>query len=341
VNVSDLHTAIYEAGFDSFAVMPAEPVHAILPKLQEAQRENRYPDFVDPDIAKRIDPKNLQESAKSVISLAVSYATGDPGPTPAFHGTISRSAWGMDYHAVLAKRMDKVIAYLQEKVGATTCTKAVDTSFLIDRALAVEAGLGYPGSNCAVYVPPFGSWVFLGEILVDVELPPTKEQDKSNWSCPMACDHCIKACPTGALYAPGKIKPQRCLSYLTQASGSVPLEFREKMGNTLWGCDICQKVCPVNRQAERSPHEEFRPIVGPHVDLRHLLTLTKKEFLDQFGATSMAWRGKNVIQRNACLILGNQGRPEALPILKKTAQEHPSTTVRDAASWAIEKIQTG
>jgi epoxyqueuosine reductase len=234
--------------------------------------------------------------------------------------------------------MNKVIGFLKEHFGASRCTKAVDTTFLIDRALAVEAGLGYPGRNCAVYVPPFGSWVFLGEILVDVELPPTKTKQQDNWACPQGCALCVQACPTGALFAPGKIQPKRCISYLTQMSGPIPLELRDKIGGKLWGCDICQQVCPVNQTAQPSRHREFSPLVGPHIELLPLLDLTKQEFTEQFGRTSMAWRGKNVLARNACIILGNQGRAEALPLLEKTAREHPSAIVKDAAGWAANKL---
>lgn len=336
----ELEEVIYKAGFDAFAIMPARPVSHMLPILKEAQTEDRYPDFVDPDITKRVDPRNLQRSAKSIISLAMAYNTGQPGKTPRLHGAVSRSAWGLDYHRILSEAMDKIVDYLKEHQGAVECTKAVDTSFLIDRALAVEAGLGYPGSNCAVYVPPFGSWVFLSEILVDVALSPTKEEDKNHWSCPAHCDLCVQACPTGALFAPGKIKPKRCISYLTQMSGSIPLEFRDKIGNKLWGCDICQQVCPTNQEAHLSSHQEFKPLIGPHIDLVSLLDLTKAEFAEMFGETSMAWRGKNTIQRNASIVLGNQGNTEALPILEKTAHEHPSTVVKEAAAWAVKKIQS-
>lgn len=334
-----LERVIWDAGFDAFAIMPAAPLNKMLPILQDAQRENRYPDFVDPDLIKRIDPRNLQKTAKSVITLAMSYNTGDPGAPPPLHGTVSRSAWGLDYHRVLAEGMEKVIAYLQEHLGAQECTPVVDTSFLIDRGLAIESGLGYPGSNCAVYVPPYGSWVFLGEILVDVELPITKKTGQDNWSCPIECQICVRACPTEALFAPGKIRPHRCLSYLTQKSGTIPLEFRGKIGSRLWGCDTCQRACPRNQEAEQSRHQQFAPQMGPHLPLLPLLELTKKEFQAQFGHTSMAWRGKNIIQRNACIILGNQKNPEALPALEKTVQEHPSQSVRDAAIWAIQKIK--
>ncbi len=338
MNLRKLQQAVYEAGFDAFAVMPAKRIEYMLPILREAQAENRYPDFVDPEIEKRIDPRNLQRSARSIVSLAVSYFTGSPGACPPLHGTVSRSAWGVDYHQVLGERMNKVIGFLKEHFGASRCTKAVDTTFLIDRALAVEAGLGYPGRNCAVYVPPFGSWVFLGEILVDVELPPTKTKQQDNWACPQGCALCVQACPTGALFAPGKIQPKRCISYLTQMSGPIPLELRDKIGGKLWGCDICQQVCPVNQTAQPSRHREFSPLVGPHIELLPLLDLTKQEFTEQFGRPSMECRGKNVLARNACIILGNQGRAEALPLLEKTAREHPSAIVKDAAGWAANKL---
>lgn len=332
-----LSEIISQAGFDAFAVMPARPVERFLSVLQSAQAEGRYPEFVEQDVAKRIDPRNLQSSAKTVITLAVSYNTGPAGPTPPLHGTISRYAWGQDYHRVLQERMAKVCAQLERHWGARLCTPAVDTTFLVDRALAVEAGLGFPGGNCAVFVPPWGSWVFLAEILVDVELP-AQPWTHDNWSCPVECGHCVRACPTGALLAPGKIQPSRCLSYLTQASGNIPPEFRTKLGNRLWGCDTCQQVCPINQQASLGRHQEFAPLVGPHVPLLPLLELDKEGFLQQFGATTMAWRGKNVIQRNACIILGNQGAKVALPALEKTAQEHPSPQVREAAAWAVEQL---
>lgn len=334
----DLALTITQAGFDAFAIMPVRPLTNMLPILAEAQRENRYPDFVDKDFKKRIDPHNLQKDAQSIIALAVSYNTGHPGPTPLLYGTVSRSAWGRDYHHVLNERMDQIITSLKRDFGAKKCSKAVDTSILIDRALAIEAGLGYPGSNCAVYVPPYGSWVFLGEILVDIELPTSTKAKQSNWACPVECDLCIKACPTNALFAPGKIKPQRCISYLTQMSGIIPLDLRSKIGNRLWGCDTCQQACPQNQKAALSSLQEFKPILGPHINLPEVLKLNKTEFFQQFGATSMAWRGKNVIQRNACIVLGNQATKEALPILEKTAQKHPSPMVREAALWAVERI---
>lgn len=335
-----LKKAIYDAGFGDFAIIPATPLLQMRPVLEKAQAEDRYPEFVERDISKRIDPNALQASAKSIISLAMPYYTGDPNPRLPLHGTISRSAWGRDYHRVLQEAMDQVITYLKEHLGAKECTKAIDTSFLIDRALAIEAGLGFPGSNCSAYVPPFGSWVFLGEILVDVELPTTKKEGQDHWACPVECTACLRACPTNALFAPGKINPHRCISYLTQMSGPIPLELREKIGTKLWGCDICQQACPANHGVTQSTRGDFQPLLGSQIPLLPLLDLSKKDFQVMFGSTSMAWRGKNTIQRNTCIALGNEGNAQALPHLEKIANEHPSDLVKEAALWAVNKIKS-
>lgn len=338
-SLKNLGTAIYQAGFDAFEIIPAAPVEKMLPILEEAQRERRCFPFVPPDPRARIEPRTLQKSARSIICLAVNYYTGEPGPAPALHGTISRSAWGKDYHLVLDEGMEQVISYLKLHYNAEECTKAADTSCLVDRALAIESGLGYPAANCSVYVPPFGSWVFLAEILVDAPLPYTKSEDRDNWSKPIECEACIKACPTAALLAPGKIDPQRCLSYLTQKSGAIPLEFREKLGNRLWGCDSCQAACPRNKAVPLSRCGDFLPLSSPHIDLIALLEMDRARFEKAFAQTSLAWRGKNVLQRNACIVLGNQRAAQAVPVLVKTSQEHASPIVREAARWATEKIK--
>lgn len=337
--LENLARLISNTGFDAFSIMPAVTIDKMGPILKKAQTEGRYPPFVDQDIKKRINPRALQQSARSVISLAVSYYTGNPGPRPPLHGTLSRSAWGIDYHLVLNERMDRLIAGLKQHFGAQECSKGVDTSFLVDRALAIEAGLGFPGSNCCVYVPPFGSWVFLGEVLVDIALPATQNFEADNWENPIECPACVQACPTNALIGPGEIRPERCLSYLTQKSGSIPLEFRDKLGTRLWGCDTCQQVCPKNRAALPSPHREFKPVVGPHVPLIPLLEMDNNQFRAEFGRTSLAWRGKNVLQRNACIVLGNERNKGAVSSLMKTARSHPSPNVREAAEWALEEIR--
>jgi epoxyqueuosine reductase len=337
-SVDRLRQAAYRAGLDGIAVTHARPLTYIESFLREAQAEGRYAQFAHEDIGLRLDPKNVFHAAKSVISGAVAYKTVEPGPAAPLTGRISRSAWGKDYHKVVREALERLVPFLQAEYGVKQWHIAVDDTPLIERALAGQSKLAAIGANCAAYVPPFGSWVFLGEIVVDVELPTFPETAPS-LPCEECGERCVKACPTGALMAPGKIDAKRCLSFLTQKTGAIPPEFRKKLGNRLWGCDTCQEACPINQRAKRAPREEFSPIIGPHYPLLELLAMGKAQIAQAFGETSMAWRGKNVLQRNACLILGNQKAAAALPVLKDTADHHPSPTVREAAAWAVAEIE--
>lgn len=332
-----LRRAAWEAGLDAVSVTHVKPQTYLKEFMQEAQDEGRYSQFAAPDIDLRITPTKAFPKAKSIITAAVAYRTVDPGTAPKMHGTISRSAWGRDYHKVLKEAFTRLITFLQEEYGVREWLIAVDDTPLVERALSAQSGLAIIGPNCAAYVQPYGSWVFLGELLVDVELEPSSPENTGP-PCDKCDLRCVKACPTNALIGPGLIDARRCLSYLTQKTGTFPEELRDRLGSRLWGCDTCQHVCPANRAAQKSRHSDFEPIVGPHFPLMELLGLTKNEYQQIFGETSIAWRGKNVLQRNACIVLGNQRAEEALPLLKQTAAGHPSEVVREAAQWAIRRI---
>lgn len=332
-----LRQAAWDARIDAIAVTHTRPQTDLQEFLHRAQEEGRYSQFAAPDIKGRTTPTTVLASAKSIITVAVAYKTVDPGPAPKLHGTISRSAWGLDYHQVLRQAMERLVPFLQTEYGVTEWYCGVDDTPLVERALSRQAGLAQIGPNCAAYVHPYGSWVFLGEILIDVELELSSQKPVGPL-CTACDERCVKACPTGALMSPGQIDASRCLSFLTQKTGSIPEEFRDRLGSRLWGCDTCQQVCPANRAAEQSRHSQFEPIVGPHFPLTDLLTMTKAQYYQVFGETSIAWRGKNVLQRNACIILGNQKAKEALPLLEEIQKEHPSPAVQEAAQWAIEKI---
>lgn len=326
------------AGIDALAVTQAEPQVYLEAFLRAAQREGRYAQFAVQDVAARLDPQKVLPEARSVISAAVAYKNVDPGAAPRLTGTISRSAWGLDYHKVVRKALERLVPFLQAEYGVQKWHIAVDDTPLVERALAAQARLASLGANCAAYVPPYGSWVFLGELLVDVELPAMP-----GTASPLPCEECgyrcVKACPTNALVAPGIIDARRCLSYLTQKTDSIPLEFRPKLGSRLWGCDTCQAVCPLNKAAAQSARAEFTPLVDPQFSLLDLLAMDNAGFKEAFGETSIAWRGKNVLQRNACLILGNQKAAEARPQLAETAAHHPSPAVREAAAWALNRLE--
>ena len=215
-----LGQAIYQAGFDAFATVPANPLQRMLPVLKQALLEERYPDFVDGDLEKRVDPRRLQSSAQTVITLAVSYNTGPPGSTPPLHGTISvlPGVWIITRPAGAHESSDRL------SQGTPWCSAVHEGGgyqLLIDRALAVEAGLGYPGSNCAVYVPPFGSWVFLGEILVDIELPPTSRGNRRTGpALSTAISH--QPAPQTRSWPLGRLNPSAACPILLKCRAPVP-----------------------------------------------------------------------------------------------------------------------
>lgn len=308
--------------------------------LTAQAEEGTYPPFTEKDIQKRTRPEDILPTAQSILSIAVSYLTpheGYPkrGDTP--RGIVSRYAWGKDYHPILAQKLDAIVAFLQERVGhSIEYASFVDTGPPVDRAYAERAGIGWYGKNACIYVPGSGSWVFLAELLTDVKLQPDPPLHKSCGTC----DKCMRACPTGAIERPFWVNPRKCLSYITQMPGTIPRNYRKKMGRHLWGCDICQVVCPWNWEATAQGEPPFSPSedLSERPALIPLLTMTKSQFKQWFGPTAMGWRGKKIIQRNACICLGNIGDPVAVPPLIDRLFNDPKPVVRLSAAWALGEI---
>ncbi len=273
---------------------------------------------VDPEIIAE-DEKGRQDGAE------------DPFPK----GRLSRYAWGEDYHRVMLPRLKELAGFLEKALPGTRCRVMVDSGPLLEKALAYRAGLGFFGWNSCIITERFGSWVFLGTLLTTAPLPPDPFQPGT---C-RECGHCIEACPTGAIAAPYVVDPTRCLSYVTQARGVVPEEFRIPMDDRLFGCDTCQAVCPHNAAPEWGNHQEFfpHPKIGTAPSLEMVMGLTNKGFRSTFGQTAAGWRGKKILQRNAAINLGNSGSPRAVPLLKKALTD-PSEPVRVAAKWALARI---
>ncbi len=308
--------------------------------LEAGRRQGTYPPFTESDIPSRTRPANLLPGAKSILSVAISYLTDDAhhplaGDTP--RGLVSRYAWGDDYHPILKEKLEAIVSFLQREVDfPLEYCSYVDTGPLVDRAVAARSGIGWFGKNACIYVPGSGSWVFLGEILTNVPLEPDPPISKSCGTC----DKCIRACPTGAIERPFWVNPSKCLSYITQMPGWIPMEYRKPMGRHLWGCDICQVVCPWNWEAEPSADDAFRPNahLGARPELIPLLTMTKSQFRSWFGDTAMAWRGKKTIQRNACICLGNIKDPVAVPALADRLIHDVKPVIRGSAAWALGQI---
>jgi len=334
--VKELFAQAYSLGLDAVAVTHPAPFAESLPTLAKLQEQKLYPKFAEQDLQLRTHPQALLPSVKSIISTAIAYKSVPPRVEPQ-SGLLSRYAWGSDYHRVLTERLTALARWMQAHLSVNEYLICVDTKPTIDRAIFLRAGLGWLGKNCCVYLPDYGSWIFLGSILVDVELPATNP-------APIAsrcgdCELCVKACPTNALFAPGRINPNICISYLTQIQGFIPRHLREKIGIRLWGCDICQEVCPYNQQVKPSPHSCFMPQEGPSVPVIPLLNISSSDFRQRFERTPIGWRGKGILQRNAAVVCGNLRLEEAVPELARAIKD-PKPAVRGTAAWALGKIGT-
>lgn len=304
------------------------------------QRELGYQSgFEEPDIEKRINPSLLLPEPHSIISIALAYPvkmkTHVQGKRGERRGIFCRASWGMDYHRILRTRLQKLEEFILQKVPETRIKSMVDTGELSDRAVAERAGIGWSGKNCAILTPEFGSYVYLAEMITNLPFEPDKPIEEQCGSC----TKCLEACPTGALVQGGQINAQRCISFLTQTKGMIPDDFREKIGNRLYGCDSCQTACPFNKGEDFHFHDDMEPdpeVVKPL--LKPILNLSNRDFKEQFGSLAGAWRGKKPIQRNAIIALANFKDETAVPGLAGLLLFDSRPVIRGTAAWALGKI---
>ena len=326
-------------GIDKIGFTTASPFAELKNRLIRQQQLQFQSGFEEPDIDKRTNPQLIMKEAASIISIAVAYPSkmqervvSKKGER---RGIFSRASWGSDYHIVLRERLQKLEAFIMGKIPEAKCKSMVDTGELSDRAVAERAGIGWSGKNCSIITPEFGSYVYLGEMITNIPFEPdTPIEDQCG-----TCTKCIDACPTGALIQGGQINAKRCISYLTQTKDIIPEEFRDKLGNRLYGCDSCQTACPKNKGVDFHFHTEVEPepeIAKPL--LMPILKLSNRQFKGTFGHVSGAWRGKNPIQRNAILALAHFKDESALDDLIDLLHHDPRPMIRGTAAWAIKKI---
>ncbi|RNB89988.1 tRNA epoxyqueuosine(34) reductase QueG [Brevibacillus fluminis] len=328
-----------EIGIDKIGFATADPFLDLKERL-EVHRESGFESgFEEPDLEKRTDPTLTIPEARSLIAIALAYPSkmkNPPKSVPgAYRGILSRSAWGTDYHHVLREKMEKLTAFIRDLEPGAMIESMVDTGGLSDRAVAERAGIGWSGKNCAIITPEFGSWVYLGELVTSLPLPPDAPIEEGCGDCNI----CVDACPTGALVQGGQLNSQRCVAFLTQVKDFIPDEFRSKIGNRLYGCDTCQTVCPKNKGKHFDYHPEFSP--DPEVAkplLVPILSMGNREFKEVFGKSSSAWRGRKPIQRNAILALAHFKDQSAVPDLIRLLQKDPRPVIRGTAAWALGKI---
>jgi epoxyqueuosine reductase len=360
-----------ELGFALCGVAKAEK----FPELARTEQwlERRYAGEMkylsDP---RRTDPRAVMEGVRSVIVCALNYNTGWPRSIDALSdeadgespGWISRYAWGGDYHDVVREKLEVLREALHQHFSEGFSSRVyVDTGPLSERILAMHAGLGWIGKNTLLLNQQAGSFFFLGVILTTLDLEPSLgPADAPPADLCGTCRRCIDACPTEALVEPYVMDARRCISYLTiELRDNIPVELREGMGRHVFGCDICQDVCPWNRRAPETCLPDFQPrLLPPAADdpiggeslfkpsLRRLASMTESEFREVFRSSPVKrtkWRG---LVRNACIALGNSGanlnrsaqreRQEILSLLQCLAASS-EPLIAESAQWALSRIQ--
>ena len=289
-------------------------------------------------VARRADPRRIMPAAKSVIVAAAAYPGAAAPLLPPLHGRVARYAWGEDYHRWLLRRLTALVQSLTTALGPLEARCYVDTGPLLEREWAMSAGLGWQGKNTCLLHPRLGSYFFLGVILVDRDLLPTPAP---NFPTCGSCTRCLEACPTGALVAPGVLDARLCLSYLTiEHRGAIPESLRPLLGERVFGCDLCQEVCPWNRRRKTAtPAPSEASTRHATLALPELLREEPEVFRVRFHSTPL-WRATpEGLARNAAVVLGNLGDPTAVPALEWAATCHCSPLVREHAAWALARCR--
>jgi epoxyqueuosine reductase len=325
-------------GFDLVGITSAEPLaHGGRFRAWVAQGFAGKMGYMSRDVEKRVDPSCVLPEVRSIVVLGMNYYTSPamPEASPG-RGWMSRYAWGQDYHTVLRDKLAALVVFIRDLEGADVQARwYVDTGPILERELAWRAGLGWPGKNTNLINRRVGSWLFLGAILLDRELV----YDAPATAHCGTCTRCLVACPTGALVAPGVLDARRCISYVTiELRGAIPRELRPLMGTHIFGCDICQAVCPWNRKAPVSSEPAFLPRAGfAAPELLPLLRLSEDEFRARFRGSPITRAKRRGLLRNVAVALGNLQDLRALPALE-AALHDSEPLIRGHAAWALGRI---
>jgi epoxyqueuosine reductase len=290
-----------EIGFHKVGIVRAEPLFEEGDQLKEWLARNYHGEmrWMEREPEKRRDPKLIFPEAKSIVVVALNYFTPHEHEENELKGKVSRYAWGDDYHDVLKEKLRELFAFIKSINEAADGKICVDTAPVMDKAWAVRAGLGWLGKHSNVITKEYGSWVFIGEILLNLELD--YESEIINDHCG-TCTMCLDACPTSAIVAPYIVDSNRCLSYATieLRSPDLPADITENLNGWLYGCDICQDVCPWNRFEKPTEEARFEPRPGNvSADLNEILALAPEKYAERFRRSAMKRTKLGGLQRNA------------------------------------------
>jgi epoxyqueuosine reductase len=336
-----IKTRARELGFQLIGIAPAErPEHGDF-YVEWLEREyNGAMTYLarDDAVRRRLDPGQALPGARYIIIVAMNYAGGAAGPVDDLRRpVIARYARGIDYHAVFEEKLERLAGALRELTGDATATRCyVDYGPVLERDHAQRAGIGWIGKNTCLIHPDIGSYILIGEILTDAELQSDGPFLPDHCG---TCDRCIWACPTGAIEESRALDARLCISYLTiELRGPIPIELRPAIGNRVFGCDICQEVCPWNKKAPQTNEARFEPrdeMNGP--ELVELMGLSEGEFAARYGDTPLARAKRRGFLRNVAVALGNWADPAAVAALIDALNDG-DPLVRGHAAWALGRI---
>jgi epoxyqueuosine reductase len=337
-----------DLGFTQVGIVPAAPSPHLDAYLRwiEAGRHGTMGYLARPDrLARRRDLDVILPGVRSLVIVALDYGTNavpesvlrDPR-----RGRFSNYAWGADYHVIMRPRLEHLADWLRAESGQDVTSRAyVDTGAILERSHAQQAGLGFIGKNTMLIHPRRGSFMFLGEILTTLAFDAYDTPHRETMCG--TCTRCLRACPTGAFPQPYVLDARRCISYLTiELKGPIPADLRPLMGNWVYGCDVCQEVCPFTRFVQPSAESAFWPVDTDRAapPLADLLALDEDGFAAWFRESAI-WRIKRErLVRNACVAAGNSRLPDFAPQLDHLARRDDSDLVREHARWALARLGT-
>ena len=325
-----------EIGISKIGFTTADDFDYLEKSLRLAVEEGRNSGFEHKNIEERIKPKLSLASAKTIISIAVAYPhklKQQPQKTAYKRGKFTPNSWGLDYHYVLQDKLDRLAKGIEELTADFEYKGMVDTGALVDTAVAQRAGIGFIGKNGLVISKEFGSYMFLGELITNLDIEPDQPVD---YGCG-DCNRCVTACPTSCLIGDGSMNAKRCLSFQTQDKGVMDLEFRKKIKTVIYGCDICQICCPYNKGLDNPLATEIDPDLS-HPELLPFLELSNGQFKEKFGHVAGSWRGKNILQRNAIIALANANDRSAIPKMLEIIDKGQNPIHVATAIWALGQL---
>ena len=327
-------------GFDLVGIAPVQssPELAFFERwIEEGYAGDMH--YLLRSLERRRDLQHVLPGAQAVVVCGLNYDTDYPYSTTqhdAERGWIARYAWGSDYHQCMQDKLTQLQAFVAEFLPPEAASKLyVDTGPVVERVYAKYAGLGWFGKNTCLLNTRLGSWLFLGELILPIPL----QYDRPTFDHCGTCTRCLDACPTDAFLEPYVLDARRCIAYLTiELKGSIPEALRPHMGNHVFGCDICQDVCPWNRTRHLTTEADLQPRPEQvHPPLEELARLTPAEFKRRFRGTALERSKRRGLLRNVCVAMGNSGNPAFMPLLADLLQDDEEL-VREHAAWALTQL---